>query len=78
MGETTIVCGIKAEIAEPNTSTPEDGFVGELFILHGKESKLTIVPNVDLPAICSPKFKPGPPGDEAQTLSNWLNDLIVS
>ncbi|KAK1922907.1 ribosomal protein S5 domain 2-type protein [Papiliotrema laurentii] len=63
MGETTIVCGIKAEVAEPNTSTPEEGFV---------------VPNVDLPAICSPKFKPGPPGDEAQTLSNWLNDLIVS
>jgi exosome complex RNA-binding protein Rrp42 (RNase PH superfamily) len=29
MGETTIVCGIKAEVAEPNTSTPEEGFVGE-------------------------------------------------
>jgi hypothetical protein len=30
VGETTIVCGIKAEIAEPNIATPEDGFVGEL------------------------------------------------
>lgn len=39
---------------------------------------LTTVPNVDLPAICSPRFKPGPPSDEAQTISNWLNDLIVS
>ncbi len=39
---------------------------------------LTPVPNIDLPALCSPKFKPGPPADEAQTMSNWLNDLIVS
>ena len=40
--------------------------------------KLFLVPNIDLPAICSPRFKPGPPSDEAQTLSNWLNDMIVS
>lgn len=37
-----------------------------------------IVPNIDLPALSSPKFKPGPPGDEAQTYSNWLNELLVS
>ena len=30
MGETTMVCGIKAEVAEPNIATPEHGFVGEL------------------------------------------------
>ncbi|KAK4686418.1 exosome complex component RRP43, partial [Tremellales sp. Uapishka_1] len=63
MGDTTIVCGIKAEIAEPSMSTPTHGY---------------LVPNVDLPALCSPKFKPGPPGDEAQTLSNQMNDLLVS
>jgi exosome complex RNA-binding protein Rrp42 (RNase PH superfamily) len=28
MGETTIVCGIKAEIAEPNMATPNEGFIG--------------------------------------------------
>ena len=28
MGETTMVCGIKAEVAEPDISTPNSGFVG--------------------------------------------------
>ncbi|WWC65487.1 uncharacterized protein I303_108105 [Kwoniella dejecticola CBS 10117] len=63
MGDTTMVCGIKAEIAEPTAQAPNEGYV---------------VPNIDLPALCSPNFKPGPPGDEAQTYSNWLNDLLVS
>lgn len=29
MGDTTIVCGIKAEIAEPSGAAPDEGFVGE-------------------------------------------------
>lgn len=28
MGDTTMVCGVKAEIAEPTSSTPNEGFVG--------------------------------------------------
>jgi ribonuclease PH len=28
LGETTMVCGIKAEIAEPSSNTPNDGYVG--------------------------------------------------
>ena len=39
---------------------------------------LFLVPNVDLPAICSLRFKPGPPGEEAQVLSDRLNDILVS
>ncbi|KAG9020729.1 hypothetical protein FS837_007928 [Tulasnella sp. UAMH 9824] len=62
LGNTTIVCGIKAEIAEPDLDRPEHGF---------------IVPNVDLPAICSPKFKPGPPGEEAQILSERINAILI-
>ncbi|KAG8956600.1 hypothetical protein FRC04_000078 [Tulasnella sp. 424] len=62
LGNTTIVCGIKAEIAEPDLDRPEHGF---------------IVPNVDLPAICSPKFKPGPPGEEAQVLSERINSILI-
>ncbi|KAG8216539.1 ribosomal protein S5 domain 2-type protein, partial [Butyriboletus roseoflavus] len=62
MGKTIIVCGIKAEIAEPELDAPDLGF---------------IVPNIDLPAICSPKFKPGPPSEEAQVLSERLNDALV-
>ncbi|KAG8852346.1 hypothetical protein FRB96_008692 [Tulasnella sp. 330] len=61
MGDTTVVCGIKAEIAEPDLDTPNHGW---------------LVPNVDLPAICSPKFKPGPPGEEAQVLSERLNEVL--
>ncbi|KAJ6619721.1 ribosomal protein S5 domain 2-type protein [Mycena sp. CBHHK59/15] len=63
LGETTIVCGVKAEIAEPELDTPEEGF---------------LVPNIDLPALCSPKFKPGPPSDEAQVLSDRLNEVLAS
>ncbi|KAI6020118.1 hypothetical protein PISMIDRAFT_93403 [Pisolithus microcarpus 441] len=63
IGGTTIVCGVKAEIAEPELDTPDQGF---------------LVPNIDLPAICSPKFKPGPPSEEAQVLSERLNAALVS
>lgn len=63
LGDTTIVCGIKAETAEPDWDRPNEGW---------------IVPNVDLPAICSPNFKPGPPADEAQVLSQQLHDLLIS
>ncbi|KAI0677709.1 ribosomal protein S5 domain 2-type protein [Trametes maxima] len=63
LGSTTVVCGVKAEIAEPELDRPLEGF---------------LVPNLDLPAICSPKFKPGPPTDEAQVLSDRLNDVLVS
>ncbi|KAJ6531766.1 ribosomal protein S5 domain 2-type protein [Mycena capillaripes] len=63
LGETTIVCGVKAEIAEPELDTPQEGF---------------LVPNIDLPALCSPKFKPGPPSDEAQVLSDRLNEVLAS
>jgi len=29
MGNTTIVCGVKAEIAEPELDRPEHGFLGK-------------------------------------------------
>ncbi|KAI9568667.1 ribosomal protein S5 domain 2-type protein [Boletus coccyginus] len=60
MGKTIIVCGVKAEIAEPGLDAPDLGFI--------------VVPNIDLPAMCSPKFKPGPPSEEAQVLSERLCD----
>ncbi len=28
LGDTTIVCGVKAEIAEPDLDSPEQGFIG--------------------------------------------------
>ncbi|CED82792.1 Exosomal 3'-5' exoribonuclease complex, subunit Rrp43 [Phaffia rhodozyma] len=61
LGETTIVCGVKAETFEPDLYTPTDG---------------CLVPNLDLPALSSPKFKPGPPGSEAQLLTDRLDRVL--
>ena len=33
---------------------------------------------MDLNPISNSKFKPGPPGDEAQSLSSTINDIILS
>ena len=34
------------------------------------------VPNVDLPPLCSPKFKPGPPLEQAQAACVFMDELI--
>ncbi|KAG8805465.1 hypothetical protein FRC17_005500, partial [Serendipita sp. 399] len=62
LGEMTVVCGIKAEISEPDLDLPNYGF---------------IVPNVEISAICAPRFKPGPPSEEAQVLSEQINQIIL-
>jgi len=54
---------VKAEIAEPELDRPGQGY---------------LVPNLDLPAICSTKFKSGPPTEEAQVLSDRLNEALVA
>lgn len=61
IGNTTIVCGIKAEVGEPQLSEPDKGY---------------LVPNIELSPLCSNKFRPGPPSDEAQVLSEHLNRLF--
>lgn len=92
MGNTTMVCGIKAEVAEPDSARPKHGFIGAsrlavacdrvscllIELWYWSRSLTHVVPNVDLPALSSPRFKPGPPGPEAQVFSNWLNDMLVS
>ncbi|KAL4230480.1 Exosome complex component RRP43 [Mactra antiquata] len=62
LGNTTVMCGIKAEIASPKTEEPKKGY---------------IVPNVELGPLCSILFRPGPPGDQAQRLSQFTNDVIT-
>ncbi|BFZ64197.1 hypothetical protein YB2330_005336 [Saitoella coloradoensis] len=61
MGNTTVVCGIKGEIAEPDVERPREGW---------------LVPNIELTPICSTKFKYGPPGDLAQSLGEKLDTLV--
>jgi exosome complex component RRP43 len=62
IGNSIVVCGIKGEITEPAALTPRQGF---------------FVPNVDLPALCSPKFKPGPPQEWTQSLSQLVDQLFL-
>lgn len=63
IGNTSVSCGIKFEIAEPEITKPNQGF---------------IIPNVELGPMCSPKFRSGPPNDESQILSNRLRDILIS
>ncbi|KAF9185441.1 Exosome complex component RRP43 [Haplosporangium sp. Z 767] len=61
LGGTTVVCGIKAEVAEPKLDSPDQGY---------------LVPNVDLSPMCSSAFRPGPPGEQAQVVSDAINRVL--
>ncbi|KAI9199580.1 ribosomal protein S5 domain 2-type protein [Polychytrium aggregatum] len=63
IGNTTVICGIKGEVAAPLVNTPEEGY---------------LVPNIDLPPLCSAHFKSGPPGEATQTMSELLNKITTS
>ncbi|XP_048454203.1 exosome complex component RRP43 isoform X2 [Rhincodon typus] len=38
--------------------------------------KVVRLPNVDLPPLCSSRFRPGPPGEQAQAASQFIFDVI--
>ncbi|PNF17952.1 Exosome complex component RRP43 [Cryptotermes secundus] len=63
IGNTVVVCGIKAELAAPKAEEPNFGY---------------LVPNVELPPLCSPRFCPGPPSDLAQVSSNFIAETLTS
>ncbi|XP_029304314.1 exosome complex component RRP43 [Cottoperca gobio] len=63
VGNTTVICGIKAELTNPIVEAPGKGY---------------IVPNLDLPPLCSSRFRPGPPGEQAQAASQFIADVIES
>jgi exosome complex component RRP43 len=63
MGQTTVLCGVTAQIATPDILAANQGF---------------LVVNVDLPPMCSSKFRPGPPSDEAQVLSSRIRNIALS
>ena len=37
-----------------------------------------IVPNIELSGLCHSQFKPGPPSDEAQVVSQFLLEVILN
>jgi len=61
LGHTMVSCGITAELAVPPADNPNIGY---------------FVPNVELPPLCSPEFRPGPPDDKAQILSQLVLDIV--
>lgn len=63
LGHTTVVCGIKSEIATPTLETPDQGF---------------IVPNVELHPCSSPRFGSGPPGVQAMDLSQFMQNVLIT
>ncbi|XP_055100975.2 exosome complex component RRP43 isoform X1 [Symphalangus syndactylus] len=86
LGNTTVICGVKAEFAAPPTDAPDKGYVGKLngFVIliqilltpTDAPDKGYVVPNVDLPPLCSSRFRSGPPGEEAQVASQFIADVI--
>ncbi|TKY88120.1 hypothetical protein EX895_002830 [Sporisorium graminicola] len=63
IGNTSCIAAIKAEVAAPQLSRSREGY---------------LIPNVELPAVSSSKFKPGAPGEEAQVLTSRLLALLNS
>lgn len=61
VGDTIVICGIKAELCKPKPETPNEGF---------------LIPNIELPALCSPKFKSGPPCEQAQIATKFIDEII--
>ncbi|XP_046395452.1 exosome complex component RRP43-like [Ischnura elegans] len=61
IGNTSVMCGIKAELATPRAEEPDRGY---------------IVPNVELSPLSSSKFRPGPPSEEAQVASQFVFDVL--
>lgn len=51
------------EFAVPKAERPHEGF---------------LIPNVELLPLCSPKFRPGPPSDEAQLITKLLANIMDS
>ena len=63
LGATTVVCGVRAELATPR---PEESQLGYL------------VPNISLPPMCSTQFKSGPPSMAAQSTSQFLATVLAT
>ncbi|KAF9583302.1 Exosome complex component RRP43 [Lunasporangiospora selenospora] len=61
IGGTTVICGVKAEVAEPKMDSPNQGY---------------LVPNVELSPMCSSSFRPGPPSEQAQAVSEAINRVL--
>lgn len=63
IGKTIVMCGVKAEIAEPTFEEPDSGF---------------LVPNLEMGPLCSSKIRPGAPTEIPMVYSEILNKILHS
>lgn len=86
LGNTTVIAGVKAELG-PSCSGITAGEAGSALTYasvpipkpsdkHHRCSQIAI--NVDLPPLCSPKFRGGRLPDEASVIAQRLNSLVGS
>ena len=61
LGTTIVTCGVKAEVSTPTWDAPKSGF---------------IVINADMPPLAHSSFRTGPPSNETQTISHYLNAMF--
>jgi len=64
IGNTSVICGVKAELFEPLPDDDPD--VGR------------VIPNVELNAGCSLSFRPGAPSETAQVASQMIADILAT
>lgn len=67
---------VKVTLASITYSHVENPFVILLTRFLMNLTCLCSVPNVDLPPLCSSRFRPGPPGEQAQAASQFIADVI--
>ncbi|GAA95876.1 uncharacterized protein L969DRAFT_88717 [Mixia osmundae IAM 14324] len=63
VGQTTMMCTVRVETAEPDLMRPDEGF---------------LIINAELMPIASSQFLSGPPSDDAQVLASRLRQVISS
>lgn len=63
IGNTNVVCGIRAELAKPKAIEPANGF---------------IVPHIELTSLCSPKYRSGTSNEDAENHSCAVYDILMN
>lgn len=67
LGVTTVVAGIKAEIAKPDAARGPQG-----------SERGWLVPNIESGPLSSARGRPGPPTEEAQIVCDRLTEILTS
>ncbi|EGG11458.1 uncharacterized protein MELLADRAFT_70820 [Melampsora larici-populina 98AG31] len=63
IGNTSVLCGIRFEVSEPNFMNPNQGY---------------IIPNIEIGSLCSSKFKPNQINEQSQTILTQLKMILKS